>query len=329
MAVEFKIPATVIPSLAVKEDINVIATLTANSITIDSLGSTVKLNKILKSAELLFIANNQGFTQDATVPLWTNTGTLGSIHNAVSGGTSSRDPIYDKEGASNPFAGSGALYFTNENAAIPTFTDYLSLSNRYTSPSGPATMFVVAAYEAGHTPSQPPTIGEVYHQATGFPDVLGNPEAALYSGKLMEFSNKDSLNSFKIYDKDTKISTYGVQFDLQTSSMSEPFGDGTAEIFVLRRVANGDVYLYNGFTEQVGFIASGTSTNTEKNPSGWKMDMDGFGRSKNYERNPFLSAYQLADGKGVYIAAFGVIPEDLGSQKTLTFARLLKDRYVS
>ena len=97
----------------------------------------VTLEEILVDAEIAFQADGQGFTNGGSVSTWTNNGTKGSDYNAVSGGDASRDPIYDIDDASNPFANTGAVYFEDDlsqgiEGAIGDALEshFLSLPNR-------------------------------------------------------------------------------------------------------------------------------------------------------------------------------------------------------
>ena len=76
---------------------------------LSSVGDAIELDDILVDAEIAFQADGQEFTNGGSISTWTNNGTKGSTHNAVSGGDASRDPIYDTDDASNPFVNPNAF----------------------------------------------------------------------------------------------------------------------------------------------------------------------------------------------------------------------------
>jgi hypothetical protein len=323
-------------------------------LTLSSPNNAVELDTILADAEIAFQADGQGFTNGGSVSTWINNGTKGSDHNAVSGGDASRDPIYDTDDASNPFTTTGAIYFEDDQAqgsgGDPSSSHFLSLSNRY-SAQNDMTLYVVAAYEDGFMPSQPPTIIETFIDDSDSNDTADLPNSETHHGYVMSFQTPSAttpnwsdggVNKFIIVDKDTAtgntggiVSDPGETFDLKLD-ITESFTSGTAEVFVVRKLkTSGDVFIYNGIGAQVGFIAGGTddSAGVGVNPVSFTVDMDGFGRQKTYVGS-FIFGTSLnhtanfADGKGVYVAAVGAFNKDIGDQKSKALGRLLGEKYL-
>ena len=370
MAINFTTPKRKNLDLSFTSGTDILTTLTSSlergvttleinkpqGVTLSSPSDAADLETILADAEIAFQADGQGFTNGGSVSAWTNNGTKGSDHNAVSGGDASRDPIYDTDDASNPFTTTGAIYFEDDQAqgsgGAPSSSHFLSLSNRY-SASGDMTLYVVAAYEDGFMPSQPPTIIETFIDSSNN-DVLNPPLGAgidtnseTHHGYVMSFQTPTAttpnwsdggVNKFIIVDKDTATASSegdlnpGETFDLNLS-ITEPFTSGTAEVFVVRKLkTSGDVFIYNGIGAQVGFIAGGT-TEDGTNPVSFTVDMDGFGRQKAYIGS-FIFGMSLnhtanfADGKGVYVAAVGAFNKDIGDQKSKALGRLLGEKYL-
>ena len=314
----------------------------------------VTLASILADAEAAFQADGQGFTNGGSVSTWTNNGTKGSTHNAVSGGDASRDPIYDTDDASNPFITTGAIYFEDDQAqgsgGDPSSSHFLSLSNRY-SAQNDMTLYVVAAYEDGFMPSKPPTIIETFIDSSNSDDFTDSTNSETHHGYVMSFSTPTAttpnwsdggVNKFTIVDKDTATgntggiaSDPGETFDLKLD-ISEPFTSGTPEVFVVRKLAtSGNVFIYNSAGDQVGFIAGGTddSAGVGINPVSFTVDMDGFGRQKTYVGSFIFGSSvnhtkNFADGKGVYVAAVGAFNKDIGDQKSRSLGRLLGEKYL-
>ena len=330
--------------------------------TLSSPNDAVELNTILADAEIAFQADGQGFTNGGSVSTWINNGTKGSTHNAISGGDASRDPIYDTDDASNPFTTTGAIYFEDDQAqgsdGDPSSSHFLSLSNRY-SAQNDMTLYVVAAYEDGFMPSKPPTIIETFidiSDSDGLNPPIGSGidvNSETHHGYVMSFQTPTSdpsvanwsdggVNKFTIVDKDTATGTTGgatsdpgETFDLKLD-ITEPFTSGTPEVFVVRKLAtSGDVFIYNGIGSQVGFISGGTddSAGVGINPVSFTVDMDGFGRQKQYVGSfifgsSLLHNKNFADGKGVYVAAVGAFNKDIGDQKSKALGRLLGEKYL-
>ena len=334
-------------------------------LSLSSVNDAIELDTILVDAEIAFQADGQGFTNGGSISTWANNGTKGSDYNAVSGGDASRDPIYDTDDASNPFANTGAVYFEDDlsqgieggvGAALESH--FLSLSNRY-SVSGDMTLYVVAAYEDGFMPSKPPTIIETFidvSNSDGIAPPVGSGvdvNTETYHGYVMSFSTPTSgatdttwsdsgTNYFRIIDKDTATgntgglaSDPGPQYDLSlTLDRTGPFTSGTPEVFVVRKLAtSGDVFIYNSSGSQVGFVAGGSSETGAINPVSFTVDMDGFGRQKAYLGSfyfgsSFFHTRNFADGKGVYVAAVGAFNKDIGDQKSKALGRLLGEKYL-
>lgn len=365
MAINFTTPKRKNLDLSFTSGTDILTTLTSSlergvttlevnkpqGVTLSSPNDAVGLDAILADAEIAFQADGQGFTNGGSVSTWTNNGTKGSDHNAVSGGDASRDPIYDTDDASNPFTTTGAIYFEDDQAqgsgGDPSSSHFLSLSNRY-SAQDDMTLYVVAAYEDGFMPSQPPTIIETFIDSSNSNDTADVPNSETHHGYVMSFQTPSAttpnwsdggVNKFIIVDKDTAtgntggiVSDPGETFDLKLD-ITEPFTSGTAEVFVVRKLkTSGDVFIYNGIGAQVGFIAGGT-TEDGTNPVSFTVDMDGFGRQKTYVGSfifgtSFVHTLNFADGKGVYVAAVGAFNKDIGDQKSKALGRLLGEKYL-
>jgi len=330
---------------------------------LSSVNDAIELDAILVDAEIAFQADGQGFTNGGSISTWTNNGTKGSTHNAVSGGDASRDPIYSAIASSNPFKRTGAVYFEDdlnqgiEGSLSPALeSHFLGLSNRY-SVSGDMTLYVVAAYEDGFMPSKPPTIIETFidvSDSDGLDSPVGvglDTNSETFHGYVMSFGTPSSgtsdttwsdggVSRFKIVDKDTATGNDGgvsgdpgETYDLLLD-IPGPVTSGVPEVFVVRKLAtSGDVFIYNSFGSQVGFVAGGSAETGAINPVSFTVDMDGFGRQKGYKGsfffgNSFFHTQNFADGKGVYVAAVGAFNKDIGDQKSKALARLLGEKYL-
>lgn len=336
--------------------------------TLSSPNNAIELDDILVDAEIAFQADGQEFTNGGSISTWTNNGTKGSTHNAVSGGDASRDPIYDTDDASNPFINTGAVYFRNTQDQTPTDSMFLNLTNRY-SASADLTIYVAFAFEDGINPALPPPIAEVFIDTTDFDDgeTLGSGVAndELYTGSALGFSTPDSasnfgstwvdggINSLTITDKTDALGGVVLtsaqrllgkrEVDLKLIPLNStgPFTGSVGRVFVIRKLAtSGDVFVYDHFGSQVGFIAGGTddladgnSLLDQFNPISFNYDIDGFGRQKKYLGSflfglPIPAKSNYADDKGVYVAAIGAFNKDIGDRESKALGRLLGEKYL-
>ena len=331
---------------------------------LSSVNDAIELDDILVDAEIAFQADGQEFTNGGSISTWTNNGTKGSIHNAVSGGDASRDPIYDTDDASNPFINTGAVYFRNSIDQNPTDSMFLNLTNRY-SASSDLTIYVAFAYEDGINPAKPPPIVEVFIDSSDFDDLYAGDNDESYTGSALDFSTPDSasnsgstwvdggINRLTIADKTDALGAISLtsaqrlmgkrEVDLKLIPLNSagPFTGSIGRVFIIRKLAtSGNVFVYDHSGSQVGFIAGGTddledgnSLLDQFNPISFKYDIDGFGRQKKYLGSFYFGIStspkrNYADDKGVYVAAIGVFNKDIGDQKSKALGRLLGEKYL-
>jgi len=299
MAVEFKIPATVIPSLAVKEDINVIATLTANSIAIDSVGATLSLTTLLPTATIAFQADGQNFTHGLNVTAWTNNGTGGTTYDASTGGVAANEPVYDGIAADNPFkAPLGALYFADSSLSA---WDYLNLANKF-STTGAFVMYAVFGYETGF--------------ASAFSPTLISTKSANSIGHSVNVLSKVTRTSTTVSIRDENYTALysSLQKWMIATTEAEPTAAATPYVLVIRRDASGNMFCYDASSRSI-------VSSEQIHEVGFKLSFDAIGMAQ-----PSLPG--AAEGKGAYIAALGVFNSDIGSQKSQGLARLLGKKYI-
>lgn len=378
MSVEFTTPKKKNLDLSFRSSADVLTTLTSSlergvttlevnkpqGFTLSSPNNAIELDDILINAEISFQADGQGFTNGGSISTWTNNGTTGSNHNAVSGGDASRDPIYDTDDASNPFINTGAVYFRNSIDQTPTDSMFLNLTNRY-SASGDLTIYVAFAYEDGINPAKPPPIAEVFIDSSNADDFFVGDNDESYTGSALDFSTPDSasnsgttwvdggINRLTITDKTDALGGASLtsagrllgqrEVDLKLIPLNSTgsFTGSVGRVFVIRKLAtSGNVFVYDHFGSQVGFIAGGTDDLEDDNqlldqynPISFNYDIDGFGRQKKYLGSFYFGISispkaNYADDKGVYVAAIGAFNKDIGDRESKALGRLLGEKYL-
>lgn len=277
---------------------NVVTTLVTDplSLNISGVEAALSLTTLLPTATIAFQADGQNFTHGLNVTAWTNNGAGGTTYDASTGGVTANEPVYDGLAADNPFkAPLGALYFADSSLSA---WDYLNLANKF-STSGAFVMYAVFGYETGFDGNTPPTLISV------------KSASADSSAKSIHILSKHK-KLVSIFDENHLLG--GLPEWRIGTTEDENTAAATPYVLVIRRDASGNMFCYDA--------SSGSIVSSETiHEAGFKLSFDAIGMAQ-------LSPHDPAEGKGAYIAAFGVFNSDIGSQKSQGLARLLNKKYI-